>query len=419
MEFFKSPEDLQGWVRSQESADAAASKIMDITGRDEEQDIVDTCRSIFDQKEEDGNASTILFGVLAKHNLTPTRESSSDDQMVREAQIYRGEAALYQDMPLRVCPKLPRSVGRVVNTIHCRDRCLDSLVLDDDPKRVYCAEALWRRHIMDKFSREFKDKDGKWVGGYINSRFHVFPEAGTPANPHVARDGGNPMELANEERSRMPRPHQYSTERRLEEGRGEKTVSLEASDHKMTKIAGVDEGQCGDDHYIHQMFSDMVEMKEEGLKDEDILMNISEHYDITIASSASLYKIVNQQMKRHAGTVYTTMDKTAQVNPRSTFVTKQDLQVIDMQGMAKTLKVDTAVVAHSGDNGATLLEIVDGPDTGNRVTMSGDIDPNVALGMLDDVQNMIQDAADEVGLNEVGLNEEVQAEEFPINEVPQ
>ena len=121
MEFFTSPQDLKGWVKSQGSADEAAKKIMEIIGQGEEQDVVDTCQSIFNT--EDNHASEVLFEVLARHKLTQIKEGAmKDNKIKRQAQgIYRGEAALYQDMGLRVCPKLPRSVGRVVNKIHCRD----------------------------------------------------------------------------------------------------------------------------------------------------------------------------------------------------------------------------------------------------------------------------------------------------------
>lgn len=34
-------------------------------------------------------------------------------------------------------------------------------------------EAIWRGSIMDKYSRPYRDKDGNWVGGYINKRFEV------------------------------------------------------------------------------------------------------------------------------------------------------------------------------------------------------------------------------------------------------
>lgn len=34
-------------------------------------------------------------------------------------------------------------------------------------------EAIWRESIMDKYFRAYRDKDGNWVGGYINKRFEV------------------------------------------------------------------------------------------------------------------------------------------------------------------------------------------------------------------------------------------------------
>jgi hypothetical protein len=34
-------------------------------------------------------------------------------------------------------------------------------------------ESVWRGNIMDKYSRPYRDKDGKWVGGYIQKRFEV------------------------------------------------------------------------------------------------------------------------------------------------------------------------------------------------------------------------------------------------------
>jgi hypothetical protein len=79
---------------------------------------------------------------------------------------------------------------------------------------------MWRRHVADKFSSDQQDrKTGELYGGYINDRFYKFPDAGTPANQDVPRDGGNNMRLVPGERTRLPRPHQYSMERRLQEAR--------------------------------------------------------------------------------------------------------------------------------------------------------------------------------------------------------
>lgn len=45
------------------------------------------------------------------------------------------------------------------------------LVVDDVWNIDY--ETIWRENIMDKYSRPYKDKDGNWVGGYIQKRFEV------------------------------------------------------------------------------------------------------------------------------------------------------------------------------------------------------------------------------------------------------
>lgn len=52
------------------------------------------------------------------------------------------------------------------------------LVVDDVWNIDY--ETIWRENVMDKYSRPYRDKDGKWVGGYIQKRFEVdknIPEA--------------------------------------------------------------------------------------------------------------------------------------------------------------------------------------------------------------------------------------------------
>ena len=45
------------------------------------------------------------------------------------------------------------------------------LVVDDIWNIDY--ETIWRENIMDKYSRPYKDKDGNWVGGYLNKRFEI------------------------------------------------------------------------------------------------------------------------------------------------------------------------------------------------------------------------------------------------------
>jgi len=66
-------------------------------------------------------------------------------------------------------------------------------------------ESVWRGNIMDKYSRPYRDKEGNWVGGYINKRFEVdrwIPE-------------GNNMQLKPGSRRKPYLPEYGVTEARL------------------------------------------------------------------------------------------------------------------------------------------------------------------------------------------------------------
>ena len=89
-EYFQNPEDLKAWVKSRGSSDEASQELLQIIDNGEdfseipdgEQDIVDTCRSIYDS--DGGDASEILFGVLAKHKITQFTKQANT--MKKEAQ---------------------------------------------------------------------------------------------------------------------------------------------------------------------------------------------------------------------------------------------------------------------------------------------------------------------------------------------
>jgi hypothetical protein len=402
MQFFTSPEDLKSWIKSFKTPDEAALNIEGVIGNDQELDVIQSCRSIF--KDNDINAANVLFNILSKHNITQIREGKSKmkNKLTKEAQMMRQDS-VYGDMDLKVCPKLPFSVGkRLISTYNCRHYCLDSMVFDDDPNRIYCAEALWRRHVMDKFSREFKDKDGKWVGGYINERFQVYND-----------DGGNNMQLANGERTRKPRPHQYSTERRLEEARGEKLTDLTASSNQFVKLAST-EVENKDEHSqkTYEIFDDIIEMKEAGLSDEDILMKVSEHYEKSIIHVAGVLKMATKMLDSHNGKIYshdnTKMQKEAQVQmpEKTTLVSRKEVEITTIEdGQKTTLKVETPVVIISNKNNENILQIVDGPNTGQTFKLNNPSDLNSSFENIEDLKNgQIQDAADELGLNETGNN---------------
>lgn len=70
-------------------------------------------------------------------------------------------------------------------------------------------ETIWRGSIMDKYSRPYRNKEGKWVGGYINKRFEVdnwVPET-------------NNYQLKPGERRKPYLPEYASTEARLQDAR--------------------------------------------------------------------------------------------------------------------------------------------------------------------------------------------------------
>jgi len=248
MRFFRSPEDLVAWVKKCGSAEKAAKILVNLpkVGEDKVSDVVETTKRI--TEASDKNAANVLYSILRTAGVADDDVKKVEDgidkvevademlrrklvstdehnKLIKEAQIMRQPGEY--DMPLRVCPKLPWSVGKkLISTYNCRHYCLDGVVLDDDPMRVYCGELLWRRHVADKFSSDYQDrKTGELVGGYINERFYKFPDAGTPDNPGTPRDGGNPMELKPGERTRQPRPHQWSVERRMQEAREKKSTS--------------------------------------------------------------------------------------------------------------------------------------------------------------------------------------------------
>lgn len=102
----------------------------------------------------------------------------------------------------RFCPKL----RQLTSTFVCRYHCLDGMTIDD--AETVCAEAIWRQSVMDKFTREFKDNDGNWVGGYIRGRFLV--EQNTEGNDYQLKPG---------ERVRPIKENAWSTEKRLVEMR--------------------------------------------------------------------------------------------------------------------------------------------------------------------------------------------------------
>jgi len=70
-------------------------------------------------------------------------------------------------------------------------------------------EAMWRGSVMDKYSRPYKDKEGNWVGGYIQKRFEV--DKNIPEQ--------NNMQLKPGQKRKPVLPQYGSTESRLQAAR--------------------------------------------------------------------------------------------------------------------------------------------------------------------------------------------------------
>ena len=95
-------------------------------------------------------------------------------------------------------------------------------------------EAMWRGNVMDKYSRPYRDKEGNWVGGYLEKRFEVdknIPEA-------------NNYQLKPGQRRRPYLPEFGSTEARLEDARkknkeGGKTEDWSKSEFSEMKVASL------------------------------------------------------------------------------------------------------------------------------------------------------------------------------------
>ena len=210
----------------------------------------------------------------------------------------------------------------------------------------------------------------------------------------------------------------------MSEGRGEETYDLVASSNKVVKVASTD-AQI-EDSKVYQMFSDIVDMKEDGLSDEEIISNVAEHYGESIFTVAKVHKLAVKQAQAHKGILYAYSNssnvKTAQMQfPRgSTVVTQRDVDVVSLQdGTPTLLKIETPVVKLSNDNNP-VFEIVDGPDAGQKFKLANVLDLNDVFGITDGPDGQIQDGAEELGLNEeVNIdNSTTQAgENFPITEV--
>lgn len=139
-------------------------------------------------------------------NMKTHKNSDKTASLKKEAGGWGGghgsHAILYGPEEKRYCPKL----RNVISLFNCRFYCIDGLMVDD--YRILCGEAVWRQNIMDKFSRAYRDADGKYVGGYIDKRFEVHHDTESPQ-----------YQLKPGQRRRPLRPDEFSVERRMDQQR--------------------------------------------------------------------------------------------------------------------------------------------------------------------------------------------------------
>ena len=442
-QFFRTPNELGSWIRDKETLGEAFNDLMRVlrifsVGQvdQDELDIKDAVTSVYNEYSD--NASEVLYKILSKHNLTEVKQDlKKGKEMEKKAQSRQRNDWLSGDRN-----KWNRTVdGFKEETPWRRDRdqlfdfthyTTDAISFDENPNRVYSGEAIWRMYVMDKFYREYKTDEGKWVGGYINDRFHVFPDAGTPGNPDAPRDGGNQMQLGLVERTRKPRPHQYSVERKMEEARGNKTYDLEvtASSKKFNKIiktSGKVPKSRHDDR-IYSMFTDCIDMKEAGISYDDILEKVSNHYDASITGVAEIAKFAEKMIKKHESIAYSfdVTNKTVTAQGAQTFKTVNVLQGTTVDPASNTqVPVEVLPGTVLVQTSPNTYEISSGKGQGQQVQIDADVSQSVQS--LDDLDGNLQEAADELGLNEVGdkstapveavAEETEEVADFNINEV--
>ncbi len=342
-EYFQNVDDLTMWVKKHPSPEVAAKEIMTVINKPnipEEQSIVDSCKGIFGTEDLDDpqSAAFSLFGILANHNLTTIKKQSEGNNKMK-MKIAKKESRQRNDWVRGERNKWNRCVNgfnegtpwrterdKMYNFTHYYT---DAVQFDEDPSHVYSGEAIWRAYVMDKFSSETLNEKGKWVGGYVQDRFYMFPDAGTPDNPDVPRDGGNQMGLAPHERTRLPRPHQYSTERRLEEARGNKTKDITlAASSGLKKIASIDPETLPKERHsslVYNVFRDSLDMRDSGIEYTDMLQKISGHYGISLTSASQIDAVAQNLKTKHDGVGYGIPVKSNPVNPVKTEETEEDI----------------------------------------------------------------------------------------------
>jgi len=166
------------------AAQEAFTQLSRYLGQEDKEDgpVADILSEIYRNYLPDAVPNNVEQG-MSNINPTPEPMPSTDtpvlaktynlsQHMYKEARATNDGYVMYGPTEKRICPKLlNRGMGAVVSEETCRFYCPDGLAIDDN--KMICGEAVWRANIMDKFSRDYVDENGKVTGGYIERRFEV------------------------------------------------------------------------------------------------------------------------------------------------------------------------------------------------------------------------------------------------------
>jgi len=192
-----------------EPAEVVASELTNYTealNSDKLEERASIAKRIFDvmpQKDTSENEVSVVEKTVAETNgilrrlaselaNNQTKESSSGFNLSKVAQHKTVENVI---MHGPVGNRIDPFTGYLINDWHVYERnkgwglrAGDAIGID--------YEALWRGNVMDKYSRPYRNKDGDWIGGYIQKRFEVdkfIPESnnlqlkpGQKRKPYVA-----------------------------------------------------------------------------------------------------------------------------------------------------------------------------------------------------------------------------------------
>ena len=425
--YFNNYRDVGSWIKSRPTPDVAAQELFevaDINGIDLSKmhaSIDEYCKNIHQDNDAESN-SRRLFQILAQcgvvnMNDTPNPKMTKEAQTSRQRNKWnRVVDGFNEGTPWRVCR------DKFYNFTHYYT---DAIAFDEDPDHIYSGEALWRKYIMDKFSSDYQDENGNLVGGYLNERFHVFKDAGTPANPDVPRDGGNKMALGVGERSRKPRPHQYSMERRLEEARGNKTHDITAS--KFNSLVKLSNKQDKESTRVYEMLKDVMAMKENGEKYENIIKKVANKHNASVLGVAQIIKFANAQAKKHEGMGYVFAQVNQDINddlfvPGKKLYNIEPVAVIPLGNQVESLNdipgnLDVMKKSRLNANSAFIVKEVNPLSKHQILCQLEDgslfiFESAILNAIRNSPEDFVQDAdikydADELGLTEDVMNPEV------------